>query len=58
MTQVMLFPPGEKPMNFPDAMSTNVNDGILYFRARKDPNLHTQSSYQTNMPFLLIEDDE
>ena len=58
MAQVMLFPPGENRMSFPDAMSTNVNDGILYFRAKKDPNVHSQSSFQTNMPFLLIEDDE
>ncbi len=57
MATVRLFPSSTEPMNFANATSTNVHDGILYFRARKEPGQPVQSTFQTNIPFLLIEDD-
>jgi len=57
MAQVTLFPASTKPINFSEATSANVYQGILYFRAKREANAESQSTFQTNMPFLLIEEE-
>jgi hypothetical protein len=57
MAQVTLFPSSTKPINFPEATSANVHQGVLYFRAKREPTSESQSTFQTNLPFLLIEED-
>jgi len=57
MAYVTLFPSDQKPINFPDATSTHVQDGVLYFRAKSEPNVTSQSAFTTNLPFLLIADE-
>lgn len=57
MAQVTLFPSSTKPIDFADATSANVHQGVLYFRAKREPSAESQSTFQTNIPFLLIEED-
>jgi hypothetical protein len=57
MAQVTLFPSSTKPINFAEATSANVHQGVLYFRAKREPGSESQSTFQTNIPFLLIEED-
>jgi hypothetical protein len=57
MANVTLFPYDQKPINFPNAASTYVQDGMLYFRADSEPNVPSQKSFTTNLPFVLIADE-
>ncbi len=44
-------------MNFPNTTSTHVQDGVLYFRAKREAGEPSQSGFVTNLPFLLIDDE-
>ena len=57
MAHVTLFPFDQKPIDFPSAASTYVQDGILYFRADSEPNVPSQKAFTTNLPFVLIADE-
>ena len=57
MADVTLFPSDQKPMNFPDASGTYIQEGILYFRAKRESSVPSTNAFSTNLPFLLIEDE-
>ena len=57
MANITLFPTNQKPINFPDATGTYVQTGVLYFRAKKEPNAQHQSAFTTTLPFVMVEED-
>ncbi len=57
MANVTLFPTNQKPINFPEATGTYVQNGVLYFRAKRDPKATAQSAFTTSLPFVMVEDD-
>lgn len=57
MANVTLFPMNQEPMNFPNATGTYVQDGVLYFRGKREPSAPAQNAFTTNLPFLLMEEE-
>jgi hypothetical protein len=55
MAHVTLFLPNQKPTNYPDVTDVNAEEGVLIFRAAKEPKSPATNKYVTNLPFLWVE---